>query len=320
MDLPHSFLIPSDATPDRADRVLAACLPGSATRSQFTRMIRANRVLLNGKPLRPSSRLQPGDRVEILPSLAAPDRNLEAGVPDFEIIFEDDDLVVVGKPPGLVVHPAAGCRSLTLMEALTRTRPQMVGVGDEDRWGIVHRLDKDTSGVMVVAKTIQAHASLSAQFKEHSILRIYLALVRARSGQSHGLIDAPLGRHVKDRKKISIHTHKARRAVTWWRVVEQFSGHTLLAIRPETGRTHQIRAHLASVGLPVVGDRVYGKARKKDEKKVQLRRTPEQLHRQALHATILGFRHPTSSQYMEFYSPFPEDMAQAIENLRAENA
>jgi len=231
--------------------------------------------------------------------------------------LEDDDLIVVDKPPGLVTHPAPGCRSITLMEALVETRPQMIGVGDQDRWGIVHRLDKDTSGVMVVAKTVQAHATLAAQFKRHSVGRIYLALSRANPGRDEGRIDSPLGRHVKDRKRMSVHTRKERHAVTRWRVIERFGGWTLLAVAPETGRTHQIRAHLASIGLPVAGDQVYGKPGKKTEAKmVQLRKALRHIKRQALHAAVLGFAHPATSQYVEFYSPLPEDMAEAIRVLR----
>ncbi len=319
MDIPSSLVIPDDANSDRADRVLAACFRSLATRSQFTRLIRSGRVLLDGESLRPSSMLKPGDRLEIAPEPESSKRISEM-VPDFTIIFEDDDLILVDKPPGLVVHPAAACRSVTLMEALVRTRPQMIGVGEENRWGIVHRLDRDTSGVMVVAKTAAAHASLSAQFKAHSVHRIYLALVRATPSREEGSIDVPLGRHVKDRKKISTHTHKARQALTRWRVMNRFEGLTLLAIAPQTGRTHQIRVHLASVGMPVAGDQVYGKAGKRVEAKTpQLRKALEHIKRQALHAAILGFEHPVASEYVEFYSSLPKDMAEVIAVLRRKN-
>jgi 23S rRNA pseudouridine1911/1915/1917 synthase len=233
---------------------------------------------------------------------------------DFKIVMEDEDVVVVDKPPGLVVHPGAGRPYATLMDSLIATRPEMVGVGELGRWGVVHRLDRDTSGVMVVAKTVSAHASLSAQFKEHSVHRIYLAFVRGEPGTDEGVVDAALGRHTKDRKKISTRTTKPRRAVTRWRVLERFGGITLLEIRPETGRTHQIRAHLASVGLPIAGDQVYGKLRAKAAGlSPAQKKAIAGLQRQALHAAVLGFIHPGTSQYVEFSSPLPEDMRKAIE-------
>lgn len=228
--------------------------------------------------------------------------------------MEDEDVIVVDKPPCLVVHPGAGRPSATLMDALVAMRPEMIGVGEAGRWGVVHRLDRDTSGVMVVAKTVRSHVSLSAQFKEHSVHRIYLALVRADPGEDAGVVDAPLGRHAKDRKRISTRTSKPRRAVTRWRVLQRFGGVTLLEITPETGRTHQIRVHLASVGLPVAGDQVYGKLRARVAGLNAVRnKAIAGLKRQALHAAVLGFIHPGTSQYVEFSSPLPEDMRKAIE-------
>jgi 23S rRNA pseudouridine1911/1915/1917 synthase len=312
MDLPSSLVIPQDAIPDRADKILADCLAAAASRSSLTRVIRSGRVLLKGRPISPSTVLNPGDRIEILPETIIAG-TLEIEVPSFGIIFEDEDLIVVDKPPGIVVHPGAGRPSNTLMDLLISTRPEMVGVGEQGRWGVVHRLDRDTSGVMVVAKTASAHAALSAQFKAHSIHRVYLALVRGNPGEESGIVDAPIGRHVKERKRISTKTGKARRAVTRWTVKKRFGGLTLLEAFPETGRTHQIRVHLAFVGLPVAGDPVYGKMRGKGGvADPRLRKALEVLKRQALHAAVLGFVHPISLKYVEFSSPMPADMAGAI--------
>jgi 23S rRNA pseudouridine1911/1915/1917 synthase len=313
MDLPSSLVIPQDAIPDRADKILADCLAAAASRSSLARIIRAERVLLKGRPISPSTILNPGDRIEILPETIIVGTTPDIEPPSFGIIFEDKDLIVVDKPPGLVVHPGAGRTSNTLMDILVSSRPEMVGVGEPGRWGVVHRLDRDTSGVMVLAKTASAHAELSAQFKAHSIHRVYLALVRGNPGEESGIVDAPIGRHVKERKRISTKTGKARRAVTRWTVKERFGGLTLLEVYPETGRTHQIRVHLAFVGLPVACDAVYGKVRKKSGvTDPRLRRVLEVLKRQALHAAVLGFTHPRSLDYVEFSSRMPADMAEVI--------
>ncbi len=314
MDLPSSFLIPQDAIPDRADKILTDCLAAAASRSSLARIIRSGRVLLKGRPISPSTVLNPGDRLEILPETIIAGNTPDVEPPSLRIIFEDEDLIVVDKPPGLVVHPGAGRPSNTLVDLLISTRPEMKGVGEAGRWGVVHRLDRDTSGVMVFAKTASAHEALSAQFKAHSIHRMYLALVRGNPGEETGTVDAAIGRHVKDRKRISTKTSKARHAVTKWAVKERFGGLTLLEVYPETGRTHQIRVHLAYVGLPVAGDPVYGKIRGKGRiADPRLRKAMEVLTRQALHAAVLGFTHPKSLEYVEFSSPIPADMAEAIQ-------
>jgi 23S rRNA pseudouridine1911/1915/1917 synthase len=241
-------------------------------------------------------------------------------VPPFAILHEDQDVIIVDKPAGLVVHPGAGRSSGTLMDALVSTRPEMMAVGEPGRWGVVHRLDRDTSGVMALAKTQTAHASLSMQFKNHTVHRIYLALVRGNPGKDAGMVDAPLGRNVKDRKRMSTSTHKARRAVTVWTVRRRFGSVTLLEVRPETGRTHQIRVHLASIGIPVLGDQVYGRLRKAGTRSdpVQVKASML-LKRQALHAAVLGFEHPTSLDYVEFSSGLPEDMADVVSLLDRES-
>lgn len=282
-------------------------------------------MLVRGRTISPSTVLSPGDEIKILPEKMIATSSPEIEAPSFGIIFEDEDLIVVDKLPGFVVHPGAGRPSNTLMDVLISTRPEMKEVGEPGRWGVVHRLDKDTSGVMIFAKTVAAHAALSAQFKAHSIRRVYVALVRGDPGQESGLVDAEIGRHVKERKRMSTTTGKGRRAVTRWRVKERFGGLTLLEVYPETGRTHQIRVHLAHIGLPVAGDPVYGKMRGKgglaDPRPL---RALEVLNRQALHASVLGFTHPRSQKYVEFFSPLPADMVGAIEicatdSIRGEN-
>jgi 23S rRNA pseudouridine1911/1915/1917 synthase len=313
MDLPSSLIIPEDAIPDRADKIFADYLPGEHSRSSIARVIRSGRVLLEGRPISPSTVLNPGDRIEILPEKIIEASTPEIAVPSFGIIFEDGDIIVVDKPPGIVVHPGAGRPSNTLMDILMSTRPEMKGVGDPGRLGVVHRLDRDTSGVMVFAKSVLAHAALSAQFKSHSIHRMYLALVRGNPGQEGGIVDAAIGRHVKDRKRISTKTGKARRAVTRWTVKERLGGLTLLEVYPETGRTHQIRVHLAYIGLPVAGDSVYGKMRGRGGiADSRIRNALEVLKRQALHAAVLGLVHPRSKKYVEFSSPMPADIEEVI--------
>jgi 23S rRNA pseudouridine1911/1915/1917 synthase len=312
--------IPETVTPDRADRVISQ-LPGiTLTRSQIARLIRSGLILVNEKKIQPSVTINPGDAVEFLHE-EIPTQPLEEGsLLDIRIIMEDDDVIVIDKPPGVSVHPGAGRASGTLMDIIVASRPGMVGVGDAGRWGVVHRLDKDTSGVMVMAKNGAAHAALSALFKEHSIHRIYLALVRGNPGKEAGVIDTAIGRHPKDRKRISTHSSKKRHAVTNWKVAERFGNITLLEIAPETGRTHQIRVHLASIGLPVAGDQVYGRVRKDCPARDACERIAiKGLTRQALHAHVLGFEHP-SRGYLEFVSDLPEDMVEVINRCREEMA
>lgn len=303
-----TLTIPEGMQPERADKMLAACLHGEHTRSSLARLMRLGLIRSGGHAIRPSTILNPGDRIEIL-SEEAVGKPVSSEIPVFRIIFEDEDVIIVDKPPGLVVHPGAGRPGNTLVDALIRTRPEMIGVGEPDRWGVVHRLDRDTSGVMVLAKTPVAHAALSAQFKEHSVHRIYLALVRGNPGDDSGLVDAVIGRHHKDRKRMSTATGKGRRAVTRWRVLRRLNGLTFLEVTPETGRTHQIRVHLASVGLPVAGDPVYGRLRKKGGiTDPQIVEGLKKLDRQALHAAELGFIHPRDGKYVEFSSPLPADI------------
>ena len=293
----------------RLDRALAERLP-SLSRAQLQRMIEAGAVEVSGQRVKPSHKLRAGEHVSgRVPEPVAAERVLPEAIP-LTVVFEDSDLIVIDKPPGLVVHPAAGHASGTLVNALLHhCGDSLSGIGGVLRPGIVHRLDKGTSGLIVAAKNDLAHHSLAAQFKCHSIDREYLALVRGDVSVESGSIDAPIGRHPTDRKRFSTRTRQGRHAVTHWQVERRLRDLTLLRVRLETGRTHQIRVHLASAGLPVAGDPVYGGGRAVTR--------ALGLERQALHATRLGFEHPRSGERLGFDSALPEDLARVVADAAA---
>jgi 23S rRNA pseudouridine1911/1915/1917 synthase len=260
---------------------------------------------VEGRSARPSQRVRAGERIELnLPEPGA--ARLEPEPIPLRVVHEDPDLIVVDKPAGLVVHPAPGHASGTLVHALLHHCRDLSGVGGELRPGIVHRLDKGTSGLIVAAKHDRAHRHLAEQFRAHSIEREYLALVRGRPRADAGSVDAAIGRHPTDRKRFSTRTARGRSARTHWKVELRFAEHTLLRVRLETGRTHQIRVHLASVGLPIAGDPVYG-GRKPG--------APAGLVRPALHAALLGFEHPRTGERLRFSSELPEDLARVLAEL-----
>ena len=235
---------------------------------------------------------------------------------DLVILFEDADLIVVNKPAGLTVHPGAGISSGTLVNGLLGHCSDLSGIGGEIRPGIVHRIDKDTTGILVVAKNDAAHQGLSTQFSQHTVKRVYYALVFGSPRTDKGRIEGEIGRHPVDRKKMSGSARHGRHAVTHWKVLARYSGVSLLQLRLETGRTHQIRVHLSEAKHPLLGDSVYGgDARLGNIKDAKLKALIKALGRQALHAKTLGFIHPSSGEYVEFDSDLPEDMQRIIDYL-----
>jgi 23S rRNA pseudouridine1911/1915/1917 synthase len=296
-------------TPERAGRRLDALLvelePG-LSRAQAQRLIARGDVTVCGRRAKASHRVRAGERIE--GRVPEPERaGLEPEPIPLAVVHEDADLIVIDKPAGLVVHPAPGHARGTLVHALLHHCPDLAGVGGVARPGIVHRLDKGTSGLMVAAKHDRAHRSLAAQFKAHSIDREYQALVRGTPRSESGEIRAAIGRHPVDRKRFSTRARVGRAALTHWSVERRFAAHTLLRVRLETGRTHQIRVHLASVGLPIAGDPVYGGGRRSS--------ALPGLARPALHAALLGFEHPTRGGRMRFESALPGDLAAVIAEL-----
>ncbi len=312
----YEFIFEFGRAPERLDRFLADCLP-EQSRSQLKKLIDDGLVLLQGVSVKSSLKLKGGEQIEVVVPPATPAEAVPQDIP-LNILYEDRHLIIVDKPAGLVVHPAPGHYSGTLVNALLFHCRDLAGIGGELRPGIVHRLDKDTSGVMVATKDDATHQHLAAQFKVHSITRRYLALVYGVPATATGTVDAPIGRHPVHRKKMSGLSRSGRRAVTRWRVLRSYPQDrlSLVELSLETGRTHQIRVHFSEMGLPIVGDPVYGNAnRGKTLADPELRRSIQQLQRQALHARILGFIHPQSGQYIEFESSLPADLKEIIEYL-----
>jgi 23S rRNA pseudouridine1911/1915/1917 synthase len=270
------------------------------SRTQVQKLIAAGNITVNGQKAKPGHRLSPGDRIDVTVP-PTPPQELKAEAIPLKIIYEDDDLLAVDKPAGLTVHPAPGHPGHTLVNAILAHFPHLADIGDSLRPGVVHRLDKDTSGVMLVAKNQAAQANLSKQFKSHSVTKAYLALVKGKLTPESGIIEADIGRDPRNRKKMAV-VAQGREARTEYRVVKYIGGYTLLEVMPETGRTHQIRVHLAAIGFPVVGDKVYGVKSK-------------YLPRQFLHASLLGFKLPATGEYVEFESELPPDLEQALEAI-----
>ncbi len=310
-------VLTADASADgvRLDRYLASVT--GLPRAQIQRLIEAGRVQVEGRRPKASSSVLPGQRIRLSIPPPQPSALTPEPIP-LDILYEDDDLLVLNKPAGLVVHPAPGHPGGTLVHALLHHCPDLPGIGEERRPGIVHRLDKETSGVMVVAKTDAAMRSLAGQFKGRRVKKTYLALVHGEVKQTEGRIAAAIGRHERDRKRMGVRTRKGREAVTTYRVMKRLDGFTLLQLHPETGRTHQIRVHLSAMGHPVVGDKVYGGRR---ERKVavsgQRSAVSMAAERQLLHAWKLGFFHPRTNEWMEFEAPLPADFTRWLHAERS---
>lgn len=305
---------PGDIEPERLDAFIARSV-GNLTRATVQKLIEGGDVTVAGAPAKPSLKLKGGERITLF---IPPPRAAEATAEDIslDILYEDHDLVVINKPAGMVVHPGAGNSGGTLVNALLGHCHDLSGIGGAIRPGIVHRIDKDTSGILVVAKNDLAHSSLAYQFKEHTVKRVYLALVYGAPKGEKGKIESIIGRHPVDRKRMSGKARRGKHAVTKWQVVSRFSGITLVQLRLETGRTHQIRVHLSEAGYPLLGDKVYGgSGRLPSVTDLQLKGLIKELDRQALHAKTLGFIHPVSGEYLEFDTELPADMARIIHYL-----
>ena len=296
----------AEAGEARLDVFLANQSDLGLSRSRIQDLIKAGHVRLNGALPKAKASVAPGDLVRVEVPDPTPVEVAAEAIP-LDVVYEDDDVVVINKARGMVVHPAAGNWSGTLVNALLDHVDDLEGIGGELRPGIVHRLDKDTTGLLVVAKNERAHAALSEQIRLHTARRIYWALVHGNNMPDTGRIEAPIGRHPGDRKKMAVNTKNGKEAVTHFRVLERFRGYALLECRLETGRTHQIRVHLSFIGHPVVADPLYG------TRKAHLEMPP-----QALHARQLGFFHPATGDWMEFTAEPPADFMAALQRLREE--
>ena len=301
---------------ERLDRFLLAT-GEFVSRHQIQKLIEKGYVWVDGTHVKASCRLRPHQEIRVAVPAPVPTRTAPEPIP-LDVLYEDEDLLVVNKPAGMVVHPAAGHTRDTLVNALLFRCHDLSGIGGELRPGIVHRLDKQTSGLLVVAKGDAAHLALSEQFKAHAIRREYVGLVHGTFSNEQGSVDEPIGRHLTQRKKMSSRTRRGRQAVTHWRVEQRFHGFTLLRFSLETGRTHQIRVHMAEKGHPIVGDLVYG------GKRARMAHPPasDQDHKKLiglgrffLHAEKLGFEHPRSGTPLLFSSPLPEELALILRSL-----
>jgi 23S rRNA pseudouridine1911/1915/1917 synthase len=300
-----SIIADLESDGERVDKYLSFIFPRTS-RSYIQKAIESGNVSVNGNPVSKNYKLKSDDKVEYLPlepvSLTVEPQNIP-----LDIVFEDDDLLVVNKPKGMVVHPAPGNYENTLVNALMyHCKDSLSGINGVLRPGIVHRIDKNTSGLLIVAKNDFAHKGLAEQIKEHSFTREYRAICIGHLKQEEGTVVAPIGRSTNDRKKMTVTDKNSKNAVTHYKVLEQLNGYDYLRLRLETGRTHQIRVHMAYLGHPLAGDDVYGKPRNTEE---------QRLCGQCLHAGLIGFIHPRSGEYVEFSTELPEYFTRFMKGL-----
>ena len=300
----EEFLVSWEEEDTRIDRYLSGVCP-SFSRSYIQKLLKNGDILVDGQQVKSSYGVKEGDRI-VVETPEAVEPEIQAEPMDLDILYEDQDVILINKPKGMVVHPAAGHYSHTLVNGLMyHCRDQLSGINGVLRPGIVHRIDMDTTGVLIVCKNDAAHNSIAAQLKEHSIVRRYQAIVHGKVKEDEGVVDGPIGRHPVDRKKMSINYKNGKPAVTHYRVLKRFDRYTYIECRLETGRTHQIRVHMASIRHPLLGDRVYGPSS-----------CPVPgLEGQTLHAGVLGFIHPRTGEYMEFTAPLPSYFEHLIQTL-----
>lgn len=312
----HSLIFPTENEPTRIDIFLGSEIGES--RATVQRLIETGNVTVDGKLVRTSLKLRGGEQIEVDIPPPLPAEPLAEAIP-LDVLYEDGDLIVINKPAGMVVHPGAGNSSGTLVNALLAHCSDLAGIGGELRPGIVHRLDKGTSGVLVAAKHDRAHQVLSEQFGVHSVKRIYQALIYGSPPEETGRIEGIIGRHPTERLRMSGKAKNGKNAITRWKVKERYGRVSLLELRLETGRTHQIRVHLTEAGLPLLGDPLYPDGgRCNNIPDSRLRGMINHLGHQALHARCLGFIHPSSGEYMEFTTELPEDLQELLSYLRKE--
>lgn len=316
----YMFTVVPEEKGIRLDVFIAGKAP-ELSRSQVKRIIEEEEVRINETPVtKAGTKLRAGDLVAFTLQPAQPWEVMAEDIP-LQILYKDHDLLVIDKPAGMVIHPAPGHHEGTLVNAILHHCDDLSGIGGVIRPGIVHRLDKDTSGVLLVAKNDETHRRLSDQFKAHEVKKTYKALVFGSNLDDEGTIILPVGRHPEDRKKMSTRSSRGKDAVSHWRVVGRYGDVALLDVDIETGRTHQIRVHLSSLGHPVVGDRVYGGAgRVKSVQDTALRARLAVFPRQALHAWRIGFTHPRENRELEFTAPLPEDMQSLLDYLTSRYA
>jgi len=313
LDTPHRWRVPPEKEGLRLDRFLAEANP-AWSRSQVARWIRDGHATRNGAPSKPGALLHAGDLVEVTPPPVAPARLLPQAIP-LAVLYEDAHLIAINKPPGLVIHPAAGNPDGTLVNALLAHCHDLSGVGGVERPGIVHRLDKDTSGVLVAAKSDAAHRALALAFRWRTTDKRYLAVVYGAMGAGEGVIDRPIARHPSERQRMAV-VEGGRPARTLWTLREALAGTSLVECRPITGRTHQIRVHLAHIGHAVVGDPVYAGRQWRGVEPPPAAAACRDFPRQALHAWRLTIAHPATGEPVTFEAPLPEDMAALLAALR----